>query len=279
MSQPKFPSPPDISRDDALNMLLTSIAMEELGLSHIINAEGEKLQYILGTLKCDDGTKPSLEQLLQVNNSITCLLDSVMQNQIFLKAKMEKVLNSIEYPNIGPTGPTGPPGPQGPPGGATGSTGPSGPPGSPGKFMFNCSSMFSAGCQHIRAEEFICWHCEHTAGKCIRLNPNDSSKILLAVKRNFQVFFSANICGSNIFNECKSNFSIGLTLNCCGYSREVFTYHMPDALNGKMPVTVSFGGVVVSTCECSDPAVLTVVLKSPDSVIIKEAFFSIMEMI
>lgn len=279
MSQPKFPIPPDITRDDALNMLLASIAMEELGLSHIINAEGEKLQYILGTLKCSDGMEPSIEQLLQVNNSITCLLDSVMQNQIFLKSKMEKVLNSIEYPNPGHTGATGPTGPQGPPGGATGATGPAGSPGPPGKSLINCSAMFSASCQRMRAEELICWQCEHAAGKCIRLKLNNNSKILLAAKKNFQVFFSGNICGSNCFNEYKSNFSIGIILNCCGYSREVFTYHMPDALNGKTPVTASFGGIIVSTCECCESAELTVVLKSPDSAIIKEAFFSIIEIL
>lgn len=53
MSQANLPNiTPTISiaRDDAVNLLLSSIAMEELGLSHIINAEGEKLQYILGTL-------------------------------------------------------------------------------------------------------------------------------------------------------------------------------------------------------------------------------------
>ena len=33
-----------------VNQILSSIAMEELGMSHILNAEGEKLQYILGTL-------------------------------------------------------------------------------------------------------------------------------------------------------------------------------------------------------------------------------------
>lgn len=281
MSQPKFPNPPDITREDTLNMLLTSIAMEELGLSHIINAEGEKLQYILGTLKCADGMEPSIEQLLQVNDSITCLLDSVMQNQIFLKSKMEKVLNSIEYPNMGPTGATGatgPTGPQGPPGGATGATGSPGPAGPPGKSLLNCSAMFSVNCRRIRAEESICWQCEQMAGKCIRLNLTDNSKILLSAKKNFQIFFSGNICAANSFNECKSNLAISIILNCCGYSREVFTYHMPDALNGKTTVTASFGGIIVSTCECTEPGELTIVLKSPDSIIIEDGFFSIMEM-
>jgi len=135
MSQPTFPNKPEITRDDALNMILTSIAMEELALSHIINAEGEKLQYVLGTLSCSDGTEATVDQLLEVNKSITQMMDSVMQNQIFLKGKMEKVLNFIEYPNMGPTGPTGsigPTGPTGAPGGVTGATGSMGPVGPAG---------------------------------------------------------------------------------------------------------------------------------------------------
>lgn len=45
MSQPNLPNiTPNItlSRSSVINLLLASIAMEELGLAHIINAEGEK---------------------------------------------------------------------------------------------------------------------------------------------------------------------------------------------------------------------------------------------
>ena len=56
MSMPSFPpNGADMTREDALTMIVASIAMEELALSHILNAEGEKLQYILGTLP---GTNP-----------------------------------------------------------------------------------------------------------------------------------------------------------------------------------------------------------------------------
>ena len=53
LSNPNIPTiSPTISltRDDVINLLLSSIAMEELALAHIINAEGEKIQFVLGTL-------------------------------------------------------------------------------------------------------------------------------------------------------------------------------------------------------------------------------------
>ena len=48
MSMPSFPVPmPVIGREDAVNQLLSSAALAELSISHILNAGGEALQYIL----------------------------------------------------------------------------------------------------------------------------------------------------------------------------------------------------------------------------------------
>lgn len=95
MSMPTFPEDGlSITQEQAFNMLLGSIAMEEMALSHILNAEGEKLQYFLGTLP--GGTCPCVtpDQLLELNRSVSHLLDQVMQNQMLLKGKMEHVLEA-----------------------------------------------------------------------------------------------------------------------------------------------------------------------------------------
>lgn len=130
MSQPSFPENPSITRDDAVNQILSSIAMEELGLSHIINAEGEKLQYVLGTLPGLVGPAATIEDLLDTNESIRSMLESASYNQLFLKNKMQQVLASSELQ--GPVGPQGPQGPAGDPGGPQGPEGPQGPQGPQG---------------------------------------------------------------------------------------------------------------------------------------------------
>lgn len=45
MSMPAFPEvSASLTRDAAINQILSSIAMEELSLSHILNSEVEKIQ-------------------------------------------------------------------------------------------------------------------------------------------------------------------------------------------------------------------------------------------
>lgn len=98
MSMPSFPTHgADMTREEAITMIIASIAMEELALSHILNAEGEKLQYILGTLP---GTSPCAcpQDVLAVNKSVTDLVEAVTQNQMLLKNKLSQVLEFCPPP-------------------------------------------------------------------------------------------------------------------------------------------------------------------------------------
>ncbi|WP_230400023.1 BclA C-terminal domain-containing protein [Novisyntrophococcus fermenticellae] len=127
---PEFPEPnPDFSQEQALTMILSSIALEELSLSHIINAEGEKLQYVLGTLPGATGPAATIDDLLKTNESIQNLLQNASYNQLLLKSKMQQALSASEM--AGPTGHAGPDGPSGA-GGPTGPDGETGPMGSAG---------------------------------------------------------------------------------------------------------------------------------------------------
>lgn len=82
----------DLDRDEAITLLLASIAMEEMGLAHILNAEGEKLQYIL-SLKSNKDT--CLHEILAVNESIERVIKSVTRLQLILQDKLESVVRLI----------------------------------------------------------------------------------------------------------------------------------------------------------------------------------------
>jgi hypothetical protein len=115
-----------LTRDDAVNLLLSSIALEELGLSHIINAEGEKLQFVLGTLPGVTGPTATITDILNVNDSIQGTLKTLMQKELILANKLESVLSipPVGTTGVGATGPTGPTGSTGV--GVTGPTGATG---------------------------------------------------------------------------------------------------------------------------------------------------------
>lgn len=134
MSMPSFPTiSPPLTRQDVLNRVIASIAYEEAGLSHIINAEGEKLQFILGTLPGLCGGAATISDVLAANTSVQQMLDSIIENQVLLDGKLASVLNSPAYPGVtGATGATGATGPDTGATGATGTTGATGPTGSTG---------------------------------------------------------------------------------------------------------------------------------------------------
>lgn len=94
LSTPNIPSiTPTISltRDAVINLLLASIAMEELGLAHILNAEGEKMQYALGTLPSVSGPRATVEDILKISDSVKETLENVFREEMVLESKLKKV--------------------------------------------------------------------------------------------------------------------------------------------------------------------------------------------
>jgi len=94
---PKFPEVPELTLEDSIVQIFSSIAMEELALSHIINSEGEKLQYVLGTLEGSRGAVPtiSLSDLLKVNESVRNTLETASMNQMFLLGKLSAAVSGF----------------------------------------------------------------------------------------------------------------------------------------------------------------------------------------
>jgi hypothetical protein len=127
---PTFPkNDPPLTREGSLNEIISSIAAEELSLSHLLNVEGEKLQYVLGTMPGLDEAA-SLDEVMQVNKSVKDTLSGIMEQQMALTSKLGAVLKAPTLP--GPEGPMGVEGPEGPEGPAEGEAGPDGPDGPDG---------------------------------------------------------------------------------------------------------------------------------------------------
>ncbi|MED3663020.1 hypothetical protein NST62_11485 [Ureibacillus sp. FSL K6-8385] len=98
MSLPTIPDiTPQITLDrcKTIDLLLSSIAMEEIGLSHILNAEAEKLQAFLKKSPCD------FYKYLAINDSINKTLRTVVKSQILLQFKLEEVV-TLDYKSCCP---------------------------------------------------------------------------------------------------------------------------------------------------------------------------------
>ncbi len=99
MSMPNIP-PIDgeinVSKNDALNLILASIGLEELSLAHLLNAEAEKIQFALGTLQTADCTPQSFDKILEANKSAEGVLKNALKMQIILSLKLEETLEAFE---------------------------------------------------------------------------------------------------------------------------------------------------------------------------------------
>ncbi len=71
--------------------LLQSIALEEAAISHILNAEGEKLQKAISLQEC------SHDDLLEVNKSVEDMVDKITALEIVLRSKLDLINPILEH--------------------------------------------------------------------------------------------------------------------------------------------------------------------------------------
>lgn len=100
MSMPNIPNiTPHISLtlEETITLLLSSIAMEEMALAHIMNAEAEKLQYVLGTLFDDHHHHgASIDDVMAVNRSVLKMMNTVTLKEVLLQMKFANIIDLMD---------------------------------------------------------------------------------------------------------------------------------------------------------------------------------------
>ena len=74
--------PGTATRCQAITDIISSVALEQTALSHILNAEGEKLQRIVA-----EAASP--EELLAANKSVNSMVDSIARLEMLLHSKLQ----------------------------------------------------------------------------------------------------------------------------------------------------------------------------------------------
>ncbi|HEX2937870.1 MAG TPA: hypothetical protein VHO66_03020, partial [Ruminiclostridium sp.] len=93
-----FPNIPNITPcititlEDAVNLLLTSIALEEISLSKLMNAEKDKIEFVIGDCKHKDS---KLHDSVVINKSVNETIQNLIKLQMLLQFKLEHVKEII----------------------------------------------------------------------------------------------------------------------------------------------------------------------------------------
>lgn len=90
MSMPTIPREPfRPNRDEVVIDLLKSIALEETAIAHLLNAEAEKIQFVVGKMK--DVEFPH-DTFTQLSNQVIKLMDVVVMKEWLLLRKLENAM-------------------------------------------------------------------------------------------------------------------------------------------------------------------------------------------
>ncbi|MEG0618548.1 MAG: hypothetical protein RR557_04490 [Bacilli bacterium] len=87
MSMPII-TPSGVTKCQAITDIIESVALEQTGLSHILNAEGEKLQKAIPRATTKD-------ELIEVNRSVENMINSITRIETILTGKLELFENCL----------------------------------------------------------------------------------------------------------------------------------------------------------------------------------------
>ncbi len=285
MSMPSFPpGGADLTREEALTMIIASIAMEELALSHILNAEGEKLQYILGTLP---GRKPCAgpQEVLAVNKSVTTLLEAVTQNQMLLKNKLDRALEAYPPPPCPPPCEPDPCPPPCPPPCEPDPCPPSCPPPcEPDPCPPSCPPPCQRGVLQLAGQRTglawnrdcrLPWRQMVRRGDSLRWEEQSPSQIQLDPQKSYVVQYTLTVRAARSTEETGA---ILLRQAPCGVFTEPLPLHFTIERCANRPQTLQFAAVLHPRMGCGGEAELSLVLEAPSTLCVERAVMNIMEL-
>jgi hypothetical protein len=94
MSMPNIPDIKpkiEVKFEESIVLLLSSIALEELSLAHIMNAEAEKIQEVVKNQSCN-----KLADLVNIDKSVERILRDVIKKEMLLEFKFENILELLD---------------------------------------------------------------------------------------------------------------------------------------------------------------------------------------
>lgn len=260
MSMPSFPPcGADMTKDEALTMIIASIAMEELALSHIVNAEGEKLQYILGTLpdnrpeSCAD-----YKEILTVNNSVRGLLDTVLQSQMLLKGKLERALEASGH-SPEPHCPCKPPHDEC---------------SECKKHREKSAIRLTTNCCTSAWESgsLLCWRCRTQRGKAISWDESSPAKVRLDTNKIYALEYTINV------KSIASYGSVAIKINPSDAFSDTLPLWFSPGPTGCETTTLHYSAVLFPQSCKSQCANLSLLLNCGGSILVEQASMSIVEL-
>lgn len=97
MSQANIPNiTPDITvtKEQSLHLLLSSVAMNELAFSHLINAEAEKLQAFVAF--ANEATNLNTNDFIQMNRAVSILIEDLIMGQWINLKKLDRTITLLD---------------------------------------------------------------------------------------------------------------------------------------------------------------------------------------